>query len=405
MTEASTGATTVPTTAPTTMSTTMPVHVRRDRFDPAPELARLREQQPVSRFRLFEQMEGWLVTRYEDVRAVLGDATRFSNRNPQMVGNHFLGSLITDDPPEHTRLRRMLTGEFTVRRIRRLQPRIEEIVTQHLDTMQAHGSPVDLVAEFALPIPSLVICELLGVPYDGRGEFQELARGRLDMRRPVEERRKIGEASREMMVELVERQRIEPDEGMIGMLIREHGDELTNEELVSVSDLLLLAGHETTSNMLGVGTLLLLQHPDQTALLRDTEDGGLIDQAIEELMRYLSIVHGVLPRYAKQDVEIGGQLIKAGEMALCSLPAANRDPALTEDADRFDIGRKQTSHVAFGHGIHHCLGAPLARMEMRIAYPALLRRFPTLRSVRPVDEVAFRHFSVVYGVESLPVAW
>jgi cytochrome P450 len=190
---------------------------------------------------------------------------------------------------------------------------------------------------------------------------------------------------------------------MLGMLIREHGTGISDDELIGIGDLLLLAGHDTTSHMLSLGSLLLLCHPDQLAVVRDRDDE--VDPAIEEMLRYLSVVHSGIPRVAQEDVQLGDALIKAGDWVVCSLPSANRDEALGEGMERFDVTRKVPAHIAFGHGIHHCIGAPLARMQMRIAYPALLRRFPTLRLAVPIEDVRFHPHSVVYGVASLPVAW
>jgi cytochrome P450 len=400
-----------------------PTHIRRDRFDPVPELARLRAEQPITRVDLPWGSSAWLVTRYEDVREVLGDASRFSNRlrfsgpasqdssSGVSEGDGTGGEaaqpvasavLIGYDPPDHTRLRRFLTPEFTMRRMRRLQPRIEAIVAEHLQAMEDAGPPSDLVTSFALPIPSLVICELLGVPYADREGFQRRSNARLNVFADISARRSALEESQAYMAELVSRQRANSGDDMIGMLVREHGDEIGDAELIGVGDLLLLAGHETTSNMLGLGTLLLLLNPDQLALVRD---GDQVEQAVEELLRYLSIVHSVMPRIAREDVVLSGQRIEAGDALICSIPSANRDPSIGDDLDRFDLTREIGPHLAFGHGIHHCLGAPLARMEMRIAFPALLRRFPSLRLAVPVEDVPFRVFSAVFGVESLPVAW
>jgi cytochrome P450 len=385
----------------------VPLHVRRDRFDPVPELTRLREEQPISRVELPWGASGWLATRYEDIRLVLGDATKFSNSpagRQRMIANlpERNGFLLGYDPPDHNRLRRLLTPEFTVRRIRRLQPRIEAIVNEHLDAMERAGNTADLVSAFALPIPSLVICELLGVPYEDRAEFQQLSSVRINLSLDIETRGAALLASRKYMAGLIAEQRKNPGDDMLGMLIREHGDDIDDVELTGVADLLLLAGHETTSNMLGLGTLLLLRNPEQAAEVRA---GRNVDEAVEELLRYLSIVHMVMPRTAREDVVLSGQRIAAGEVVICSLITANRDPSLGDDLDSFDLSRKISSHVAFGHGIHHCLGAPLARMEMRTAYPALLQRFPNLRVTVPIDEVPFRSYTVVYGLESLPVAF
>jgi cytochrome P450 len=394
----------------------MPLHMRRDQFDPDQDLAKLRAA-PVHRIGapFFQREAGpaWLVTGYEEIRQVLGDSDRFSNAPPARPDSdgpaqparpiEAPGFLLSKDPPDHTRLRRMLTGEFTVRRMRRLQPRVEAIVTGHLDDMERDGPPADLIQSFALPIPSLVICELLGVPYADRAGFQRRSRLRLDMSRPVEERAAAGAESLGYMAELVARQRAEPGDDLLGMLVREHGDELTDREMVGIGDLLLLAGHETTASMLGLGTALLLLNPGQLALLRDRPSA--VDGAIEELLRYLTIVHSTVPRTARTDVALGGQLIRAGDRVLCSLPLANRSGDLGDDPDRLDLTREPAPHLAFGHGVHHCLGAPLARMEMRIAFPALLRRFPSLRLAVPIEEVPFRAFSFVYAIQSLPVSW
>jgi cytochrome P450 len=297
----------------------------------------------------------------------------------------------------------MLTPEFTIRRIKRLEPRITEIVTEHLDAMQASGPPADLVEHFALPIPSLVICELLGVPYEDRADFQARSARQLDLSLPIPERFEMQRKGRAYMRSLVARARCHPGEDILGMLIREHGTELTDDELVGIAGLLLLAGHETTSNMLGLGTLALLRHPEQLAAVRDDPDA--IGPAIEELLRWLSIVHTSIPRITTTDVEVAGVPIPAGQLVFASLPSGNRDPGFTDAPDVLDIRRGAPGHLAFGHGVHHCLGAPLARMEMRIAWPALLRRFPKLALAEDFDEVQFRSFHFIYGLRSLAVSW
>jgi cytochrome P450 len=269
--------------------------------------------------------------------------------------------------------------------------------------MEKAGPPCDLVADFALPIPSLVICELLGVPYADRESFQQRTSKLLDISLPMDERLELGRESREYMADLVARAQAEPGEDMLGMLIREHGHDLTTDELIGIAGLLLIAGHETTSNMLGLGTLALLRHPDQLALVRD--DPSAVAPAVEELLRFLGIVHSGIPRTTTQDVEVGGVAIPADSLVILALASANRDPRFLADGDRLDVTRDAAGHVAFGHGVHHCLGAPLARMEMRIAFPALLRRFPGLALAVPFDEVGFRAFHFIYGLRSLPVTW
>jgi len=390
--------------------------MRRDAFDPAPELGELRADAGVGTVVNAFGMQVFIVTRHEDVKAMLADHEHFSNARPPgfvVPGAPELpaaeqesqraGNLLGMDPPEHQRLRRMLTPEFTIRRIKRLEPRITQIVDEHLDAMAAGGSPADLVEAFALPIPSLVICELLGVPYADREGFQRRANKQLDLALPIPERLDLARESREYMLDLVRRARVAPGEDIIGMLVREHADELTDDELVGVASLLLLAGHETTSNMLGLGTLALLRHPDQLAAVRDEPDA--IGPAVEELLRWLSIVHTSIPRITTADVEVAGVPIPAGQLVFASLPAGNRDPEFIDEPETFDIRRGAPGHLAFGHGVHHCLGAPLARMEMRIAWPALFRRFPDLTLAEDFDHVAFREFHFIYGLRSLQVTW
>lgn len=393
-----------------------PLHMRRDGFDPTAELREIRESDGVRVAKNAFGMDVYLVTRHDDVKAVLSDHERFSNTRPpgfvvpgapvateEEQRRARAGNLLANDPPEHQRLRRMLTPAFTQRRIRALEPRIEAIVSEHLDAMEAAGSPVDLVESFALPIPSLVICELLGVPYADREDFQRRSARQLDLSLPIPERFEVIRQARDYMASLVTRARREPGDDILGMLVRDHGGELSDDELIGIAGLLLLAGHETTSNMLGLGTLALLRHPDQLAAVRD--DPAAVAPAVEELMRWLSIVHSGIPRITTTEVEIAGVAIPAGQLVFVSLPSANRDPAFVEAAETLDISRGAPGHLAFGHGVHHCLGAPLARMEMRIAFPALLRRFPTLTLAEPFDEVEFRSFHFIYGLRSLMVGW
>jgi cytochrome P450 len=393
-----------------------PLHMRRDAFSPTAELREIRETDGVRTALNAFGMTVYLVTRHEDIKEVLSDHERFSNARPpgfvipgapeiseDEVSSSRAGNLLGLDPPEHQRLRRMLTPEFTIRRMKRLEPRIVEIVDQQLDAMESAGAPVDLVENFALPIPSLVICELLGVPYDDREDFQRRSARQLDFSVPMPERFELQRQGRAYMRSLVERARTQPGEDILGMLVREHGAELTDDELIGVASLLLLAGHETTSNMLGLGTLALLRHPEQLAAVRDDPDA--VGPAVEELLRWLSIVHSAIPRITTTDVEIAGVTIPEGQLVFVSLPSGNRDTKFIDSPETLDIGRGAPGHLAFGHGVHHCLGAPLARMEMRIAFPALLRRFPTLTLAEDFADVAFRSFHFIYGLKSLEVRW
>jgi cytochrome P450 len=392
-------ATPLPTTRPTP-------------FDPPEDYRKLREDQPVSRLAMPDGSLGWLVTSYELVRQVMSGpqfSSRFSNiTNPlrvipqEMRQDAAPGMFIGQDAPDHGRYRKLLTGQFTVRRMRALEPRIQQMVIDHLDAMEAAGDSADLVDKFALPIPSLVICELLGVPYEERDEFQHRTGRMLDTSQPFEQAREAGEAVREYVGGLVARKRVEPGDDMISGLF-ESDPTLSNDEVAEMGLLLLIAGHETTANMLGLGTFLLLQRPDQLAKLR--EDPSLVNNAVEELLRYLSVVQYGTSRAVAEDVEIGGQLFRKGETVICSLAAANRDPARFDNPEILDITRTHSTHIAFGHGIHQCLGQQLSRVEMQIAFRELFDRFPNLRLAVEPSEVKLRERSVVYGAAQLPVAW
>jgi cytochrome P450 len=393
--------------------TTTPVLFQRDENF----AARFEAGAPPSRIDSpFADVPIWLVTDWDDGREVLGDAEHFSRGRVEFLGvdeermrRLRAGNLLSLDPPDHTRLRRMLTGEFTVKRIKQLEPRIGEIVEDHLDRMDRLGPPADLVAHFALAIPSLVICELLGVPYEDRADFQHRAEKSIDFTLPFDERRRVGEESRSYMGELVRQHRRSPGDDLLSRLIDKHAaggsvDDLSDDELVGIGNLLLIAGHETTSNMLALGTLALLRHPDQLALIRDDPDA--VPGAVEELLRYLSVVHHTLPRVVvADDATIGTTAVARGELVAVSLPAVNRDPALLDDGGTLDLTRAAVNHMAFGHGIHHCLGAPLARAEMQIAFPALFRRFPGLALADPSAPVPYRTGTFIHGVTELPVTW
>ena len=392
-------ATPLPTTRPTP-------------FDPPEDYRKLREDQPVSRLAMPDGSLGWLVTSYDLVRAVMSgpqfSSTPESITNPlRLVApeekfNAQPGMFISMDPPDHGRYRKLLTGQFTVRRMRSLEPRIHEMVVEHLDAMQAAGDSADLVDKFALPIPSLVICELLGVPYEERDEFQQGTSKMLDTSLPFAETSAAAQGVRDYVGGLVARKRVEPGDDMISGLF-ESDPTLTDGEVAEMGLLLLIAGHETTANMLGLGTFLLLQRPDQLAKLR--EDPSLVNNAVEELLRYLSVVQYGTMRGVIEDVEIGGQQFRKGETVICSLAAANRDPARFDNPEILDITRSHSTHVAFGHGIHQCLGQQLSRIEMQIAFRELFARFPNLRLAVAPEEVKLRTTSVVYGTATLPVAW
>ena len=379
-------------------------------FEPAAELTALREQPDlptVARYHpFFGQFDARAVTRYDDVRATFAHEHVAADMNadpdaPRTLFNQ-PGFLLGYDGPEHARLRRMLAGAFTIRRLQDMRPRIEQIVTEHLDALRESGPGTDLVQSYALPIPSLVICEVLGVPYADRADFQDRSAVLLDATRPQHEQFANYAAMHAYMAELVTGLRSDPGAGLLGDVIRRHGDEITDEELIGFGNLLLIAGHETTSNMIALGTLTLLQNPDQLAAVRDDQD--VATPAIEELLRYLSIVT-YLDRRATTELDVNGHRIADGAWLSLSLLAANHDPALVGRNAGLDVRRKPVPHLAFGFGAHQCLGQQLARLELKTALPALLRRFPGLRLAVPFEELEFRALSPIHGVASLPVTW
>ncbi|SFQ30528.1 Cytochrome P450 [Amycolatopsis arida] len=384
-------------------------------FDPPREITRLREARPVSPMVFPDGHEGWLVTGYDAVRQLMAD-TRFSSRqdigvlhvpyetpgmpaatepSPQVPG-----LFIAMDPPDHTRLRRRLTGTFTVKRMKQLEENIVDIAERQLDELARLTPPVDLVAEFALPVPSLVICALLGVPYADRETFQVNSAKFLEKDVTLEEKMAAYGAITTYLSELATRKRAEPGEDILSDLARH--DDLTIEELTGIAFLLLLAGHETTANMLALGTFALLEHPEQLAELRANPD--LLPGAVEELLRYLSIAD-IFYRYATEDIELGGETIGTGSTVVVSLLAANRDPRRFDDPDTLDIHRTARGHLSFGHGVHQCLGQQLARIEMRAGFAGLLRRFPTLELAIPASDVKLKTDMNIYGVHELPVTW
>ncbi len=408
-----------------------PLH--RDGLDPVEQMTRRRTQEPVSRLSVPFGLRVWLVSGYEPVREVLGSLDAFSNDFGKFAGKVGIsvgqdpGGLGFADPPVHTRLRKMLTPEFTMRRLGRLQPRIEAIVADRLDALAAAGAggqAADLWHEFALPIPALAICELLGVPYADREYFQKLSTARFDMGDGAHAASldAVGE-SLSYLGGLIAEQRVRPGDGLLGALIRTHGDAIEDRELAGLADGVLTGGLETSASMLALGALVLMDDAELAERMRSDED---IDPIVDELLRYLTVVQVAFPRVAVRDLRIGGVAIRAGDVVMCSLSGANRDelaiaprdvPARTNDteltggniehagnADRVDpMRRPARSHLAFGYGMHRCIGAELAKMELRIAYPALMRRFPAMRPAVDAGRLKYRRASIVFGLDELPV--
>jgi cytochrome P450 len=357
----------------------------------------------------------WLVTRYADARQVLTDP-RFTKVAPDQHALQPPGAaarpderllsehMLSVDPPAHTRLRRLVNKVFTAGRIEALRPRVREIADDLLDGFADKGE-VDLVAGYAFPLPITVICELLGVPMDDRDSFRDWSNAVVGGMASGGDNRQAAQALATYVVDLIAVKRAALGDDLLSQLIAvtDGGDRLSERELVSMVFLLLIAGHETTVNLIANGAYLLLTHPD--ALRRVTADPGLIPGAVEEFLRYESPVETTTPRFTSEPVEIGGVTIPAGEVVLVSLSSVNRDEARFAEPARFDIDRRDTPHLAFGHGIHFCLGAPLARMEGRVAFERMLPRLPELALAVPAGDLAWRPGLLIRGLVDLPVRW
>lgn len=378
-------------------------------FDPPAESAVLRAEAPLTPLAFPDGHRGWLATGYTTVRRILADS-RFSSRielmhslQPGYAGvaippaqpGEFLGM----DAPEHTRYRKLLAGKFTARRMRQLSERIERVTADHLDAMARCGGPLDLVPAFAQPIPATMICEILGVPVADRDRFHADAAKIFGVDTTLEGKAVAFESLNTYVRKLVSDKRANPTDDVLSDLTTSTA---TDDELAAMGGLLLAAGLDTTAGMLSLGTFALLTHPEQWAALRAEPE--LADSAIEELLRYLSVAPQ-LARVALEDIDLDGQLVTAGSTVVLAVAAANRDPARFADPDTLDLRRSQGGHLGFGHGPHLCLGAQLARIELRIALPALATRFPDLRLAVPAAEVPLREGADIRGVTGLPVTW
>jgi cytochrome P450 len=377
------------------------------------EFERLRAEEPVARVTMPSGDRAWLVTRYQDVRTVFADP-RFSRAAastptaPKLSPRFLLraDSILSKDPPDHTRLRRLVAGAFTARRIDTLRPRIQETTDRLLDGLEQVDPPADLVTHLALPLPVMVICELLGVPYCDRDRFRGWTEALLNVDLPLADAYAAREALDDYLAGVIADRRVHASDDLLGALTaaRDEGGKLSEDELVSFGITLLIAGHETTANQIATFALFLLRNPGQLRLLRESPD--LIAPAVEELLRFtpLGVGSGLL-RVATTDVEIGGVGIRAGEAVIASITSANHDPAVFGDPDELDIARADNPHLAFGPGIHHCLGAQLARAELQIALGSLLQRFPGLVLAVGEDELNWRPRLGLRGPSAVPVRW
>jgi len=382
-------------------------------LDPAPALSEYLQKGPMRRVRLWDGSTPWLVAGYAEQRALLADprvssvpaSPGFPNFTNAFAASGF--SFVVRDDPEHNRLRRTVIAQFTVKRAEAMRPRVQEIVDEQLDRMLAGPNPADLVEAFALPVPSLVICELLGVPYADHDMFQATSGAILHQETTPEGRAAAAGALYQYIDTLIGARFAEPGDDLLSELTeRISAGELTWPEAAEIGVLVLLAGHETTANMIALGVVALLEHPDQLALLRaNLDDPKLVASAVEELLRYLTIAHGGRRRAALEDITVGGQTIRAGEGMILVNETGNRDPAVFTDPDRLDLVRDARSHLSFGFGVHQCLGQPLARIELQTVYRTLLERAPNLELAAGLDEIPFKHDGFVYGLYRLPVTW
>ncbi|MGW6936514.1 cytochrome P450 [Lentzea sp. NPDC054927] len=375
-----------------------------------PMYGRLRDDEPLARVQLPHGEEGWLLTRYDDVRLALSDP-RFSLaqaavRDTPRVGPQRIGAILTDlDPPDHTRLRRLLAHAFTVRRVEKLRTTAERLADELLDDIEKAGPPAELWTAYAVPLPGLMVCDLLGVPYDDRDHFQDLAAAFMSSTAMTQDEKlaKIGELA-VYLAGLADQRRAHQEDDLISALVvaQEDGDQLTGDELVQLLVLLLGAGYDSTAAEIANSVHTLLRFPDQAELLRSNPE--LMPGAVEELLRWIPAqeISDILPRYTLEDVELSGGTVKAGEPVLLAKHAANRDPRQFPDPDRFDVTRNAKGHLTFGHGPHHCIGAQLARMDVQVALTAILERFPALRLA---GDVQWRIGMTMRGPLAMPIAW
>lgn len=385
-------------------------------FDPPPHADRLMREGRIERVRIWDGTTPWMITRYDEVRQILSDPRTsadiqrpgFPDWSPSAAAAAVQRrSFLNLDDPDHAQQRRLLTANFMVKRVEALRPKVQAIVDGLIDDLLAGPKPADLVHAFALPMPSLVICELLGVPPADQDMFQSL--GALTIAQDASPEEAVA-AHNELLAYLVDLTLQKVDDPGDDMLSRLAAEQLatggmTAEEIGKVGKLLLVAGHETTANMIALGTVALLSNPEQLADLRSSDDPKLVAATVEELLRYLTVVHFGRRRVATEDIEIGGITIRAGEGIVIMLENANRDEQAFECPNQLDIHRDARRHVGFGFGVHQCLGQPLARVELQVVYQTLYRRIPTLALAVPLEELPFKHDMNVYGVHHLPVTW
>ena len=394
--------------------------MRRDPRCPFAPTATVREmtrEEPVGKVRIWDGSTPWFITRHADQRALLNDPRLSIDEKrpgyPHMTRSRAAGAphhpaLITNtDPPEHTRLRRTVNAPFMVKRVEALRPRIQEVLDGLIDDMLAGPNPVDLVQAIGLPVPTLVITEILGAPYEDHEFFQTTSHVLISHESTPEQAQEAGGALGNYLGELFARKMADPgDDVMSEMAGRVKAGEMSAEEAITMSSAILIAGHETSASMISLGTLALLQNPDQLQLLRErSDDPKFVANAVEELLRYLTIVHSGIRRIANEDIPVRDKVIKAGDGVIFELAGANYDAEEFPEPEKLDLSRPARQHHAFGYGAHQCLGQSLARVELQVVYATLYRRIPTLALAVPFEEVPFAMEGVAYGLKSLPVTW
>ncbi len=360
---------------------------------------------------MFQGNPVWVVSRYHDIRAALVDPRLSAKTIPDSImpkdeENKVPVMFARTDDPEHQRLRRMMTTNFTFRRCESMRPQIQEMVDHYLGQMIDNGAPADLVREFALPVPSMVIALLLGVPPEDLELFQFNTTKGLDQKSSDAEKGQAFGAMYAYIEELVERKAREPGDDLISRLVTEYvaTGQLDHATTAMNSVIMMQAGHETTANMISLGTIALLEHPEVFERLGQTDDTAVVANVVEELMRYLTIVHSQVDRVATEDLMIGGQLIRAGEFVMMNLLAGNWDPEFVDNPESFEPGRNTRGHLGFGYGAHQCIGANLARVEMQVAFATLARRLPGLKLAVAPGDLRFKDANI-YGMKELPVSW
>lgn len=383
-------------------------------FDPPPELVDRMADCPVGKVRIWDGSTPWLLTRYDDIRSVLGASVSANGQHPNYPTSSPASKarrmkaldLTTMDDPDHAQLRRLVTGAFTVRKIEQLRPRIREIVSTLIDDLESGERPADIVRAFALSVPSLVICEMLGVPYSDHGYFHDLTATLFDRTTPFEDADRVLDRLRSYLGALLDDTDPRAD-NLAGHLVSQTAIGALSAKLaIDLIQVLLIAGHETTANQIALSAVALLKFPEMRAELMSDHNDAWIANAVEELLRFLTISHLGMKRIATSDLEFDGVVIRAGDGMILANSAGNRDPVVFADADALDLSRPAASqHLTFGYGIHRCLGQHLARVELQESVPALFRRIEGLRLAVPFEQIDFMEDHVVYGVRALPVTW